>query len=80
MRMSARVPFALLLASIFLSAASYLPAGPQSAAAGAPGTPIGKPVRIEAPLGFPAVPIPPDNPPTEETIALGRRLYYLNPS
>jgi cytochrome c peroxidase len=38
--------------------------------------PIGKPVKIKAPLGLPPVPIPPDNPPTEETIALGRRLYY----
>jgi cytochrome c peroxidase len=38
--------------------------------------PIGKPVQIQAPLGLPPVPIPPDNPPTAETIALGRRLYY----
>ena len=38
--------------------------------------PIGKPVQIEVPLGLPAVPIPSDNPPTAETIALGRRLYY----
>ena len=38
--------------------------------------PIGKPVQIKAPLGLPPVPIPPDNPPTAETIALGRRLYY----
>jgi len=38
--------------------------------------PVGKPVEIKAPLGLPAVPIPADNPPTEETIALGRRLYY----
>ncbi len=38
--------------------------------------PIGKPVKIKVPLGLPPVPIPPDNPPTEETIALGRRLYY----
>jgi cytochrome c peroxidase len=38
--------------------------------------PIGKLVKIKAPLGLPPVPIPPDNPPTEETIALGRRLYY----
>lgn len=42
----------------------------------APVMPIGKPVQIKAPLGLPAVPIPADNPPTEETIALGRRLYY----
>jgi len=38
--------------------------------------PLGKPVKIKAPLGLPPVPIPPDNPPTEDTIALGRRLYY----
>jgi cytochrome c peroxidase len=38
--------------------------------------PIGKPVQIKSPLGLPPVPIPADNPPTEETIALGRRLYY----
>jgi cytochrome c peroxidase len=33
-------------------------------------------VEIQAPLGLPPVPIPADNPPTAETIALGRRLYY----
>jgi len=38
--------------------------------------PIGKPVTIPVPLGLPPVPIPKDNPPTVETIALGRRLYY----
>ena len=38
--------------------------------------PIGKTVAIKAPLGLPPVPIPADNPPTAETIALGRRLYY----
>jgi len=38
--------------------------------------PIGKPLEIKAPLGLPPIPIPADNPPTEETIALGRRLYY----
>src|SRR5208282_5979778 len=41
--------------------------------------PVGKPVEIKAPLGLPPVPIPPDNPPTEETIALGRRLFYDPP-
>jgi cytochrome c peroxidase len=38
--------------------------------------PIGTPIQIAAPLGLPPVPIPPDNPPTAETIALGRKLYY----
>jgi len=38
--------------------------------------PVGKPLQIKAPLGLPLVPIPPDNPPTAETVALGRQLYY----
>lgn len=38
--------------------------------------PVGTPVAIVAPLGLPPVPIPADNPPTAETIALGRRLFY----
>jgi len=41
-----------------------------------PAYPIGKVVQIPTPLGLPPVPIPPDNPPTDETIALGRRLFY----
>jgi cytochrome c peroxidase len=38
--------------------------------------PIGQPVAIQAPLGLPPVPIPPENPPTTATIDLGRRLFY----
>jgi cytochrome c peroxidase len=38
--------------------------------------PIGKVVEIKAPLGLPPVPIPADNPPTAQTIALGRKLFY----
>jgi len=38
--------------------------------------PIGTPVSIQSPLGLPPVPIPENNPPTEDTIALGRMLYY----
>ncbi len=41
-----------------------------------PAMPIGAVVEIKAPLGLPPVPIPADNPPTAETIALGRQLYY----
>jgi cytochrome c peroxidase len=41
-----------------------------------PAKPIGAVVEIKAPLGLPAVPIPADNPPTAETISLGKRLYY----
>ncbi|HEY2119571.1 MAG TPA: cytochrome c peroxidase [Candidatus Acidoferrum sp.] len=42
----------------------------------APIVPIGKIIQIKAPLGLPPVPVPADNPLTEETVALGRRLYY----
>jgi cytochrome c peroxidase len=38
--------------------------------------PIGKPVEIAVPLGLPPLPPSPDNPPTAETIALGRKLFY----
>ena len=54
-------------------ASGFLLHGQENAA---PLLPIGKPMQIQAPLGLPPVPIPADNPPTAETIALGRRLYY----
>jgi len=38
--------------------------------------PVGKPLQLQTPLGLPPVPIPDDNPPTADTVALGRRLYY----
>ena len=38
--------------------------------------PVGTPVTITPPLGLPPVPIPADNPPTADTIALGRKLFY----
>jgi cytochrome c peroxidase len=37
---------------------------------------VGGPMEIKAPLGLPTVPLPADNPPTADTIALGRKLYY----
>ena len=69
--------FVLVFLGLFLLAAfAYLPAKAQSAPSPSAKMPVGKTVEIKAPLGLPPVPIPPDNPPTEETIALGRRLYY----
>jgi cytochrome c peroxidase len=50
---------------------------PETAAA-APAKPIGTPIEIPAPLGLPAVPIPAGNPPTAETVALGRKLFFEN--
>jgi cytochrome c peroxidase len=43
---------------------------------GAAAHPSGSPIKISAPLGLPPVPVPPDNPPTIDSIALGRRLFY----
>jgi cytochrome c peroxidase len=41
-----------------------------------PAHPLGKPITIAAPLGLPPVPVPADNPPTAETIALGKTLFF----
>jgi cytochrome c peroxidase len=70
----------VLAAAIIFAALAHSPTieaapGPDHASRAAL-MPIEKPVKIKAPLGLPPVPIPSDNPPTEETIALGRRLYY----
>lgn len=78
--MSARraLRLGLLASGLFLAGLPELGCGvpgmsgkPQASA-----IPIGSPVRIEPPLGLPAEPLPPGNPPTAETIALGRRLFY----
>ncbi|MFN7933425.1 MAG: cytochrome c peroxidase [Bryobacteraceae bacterium] len=42
----------------------------------APAKPVGTAIVLPASLGLPPVPIPSDNPPTAETVQLGRRLYY----
>jgi cytochrome c peroxidase len=41
-----------------------------------PAVPRGKPIQIQIPLGLPPLPIPQDNPPTEETVALGKKLFF----
>jgi cytochrome c peroxidase len=68
----------ICLAAALLSGCSSEPAKKAEAETPSlpPARPIGKVVEIKAPLGLPPVPIPADNPPTAETIALGRRLYY----
>ena len=38
--------------------------------------PLGAALTIQVPLGLPPLPIPEDNPPTVNTVALGRMLYY----
>jgi cytochrome c peroxidase len=41
-----------------------------------PAVPIGPQVKLNTPLGLPPILVPRDSPPTAETIALGRQLYY----
>jgi cytochrome c peroxidase len=68
---------AILIISLLAVCHALLSCKPKPAAAPRPEVkPIGVPIQIAAPLGLPPVPIPPDNPPTAETVALGRRLYY----
>ena len=38
--------------------------------------PLGAEVHIQVPLGLPPLPVPKNDPPTAETIALGRKLFY----
>ncbi len=80
---TSRVILLLLVAALAVIAVvwyqrSRQPTQRQTAAQPAtpPVRPIGAVVEIKAPLGLPPVPVPADNPPTAEAIALGRRLYY----
>jgi cytochrome c peroxidase len=68
--------FVLAVTLCAAAAALILFANNQVVSAQATAHPIGKTVAIQPPLGLPPVPVPADNPPTAETIALGRRLYY----
>ena len=73
-----RIPIRFLLPALVIFAFFCLAMTYRAVEAAPPVTtlPAGKPITIKAPLGLPPVPIPPDNPPTAETVALGRRLYY----
>ena len=62
----------VLVALIF----AFVTVQPASAQTASTVMPIGKRVEIKAPLGLPPLPVPADNPLTEDSIALGRRLYY----
>jgi len=68
--------FGLLLVLSALIAANFKLRASGLPSAGGAILPVGQHIQIKAPLGLPPVPIPADNPPTADTIALGRRLYY----
>lgn len=71
--------FAIFLAALLIFAIAYHPVNAISRPADqvVPSVmPAGEPLLIKAPLGLPPVPVPADNPPTAETVKLGRRLYY----
>jgi len=73
--MRGRTFVALLLLILVVGAGYWLYRG-REASPPPSTTPLGARATLTPPLGLPAVPVPPDNPPTAETIALGRRLYY----
>lgn len=70
--------FAFFLLVLLVFGVAYNPTDAMSRPADKSGAtlPVGKPLQIKAPLGLPPIPIPADNPPTSETVALGRQLYY----
>ncbi|MBM3795561.1 MAG: c-type cytochrome [Acidobacteria bacterium] len=68
-----RLAFALLWS---LGTACTRPQPPQPRSAVDSAKPVGQPVAIRGALGLPPLPVPADNPPTAETIALGRDLFH----
>lgn len=76
-----RTPLRILLLALAVLGMLWIAAGLLSVTAATPDNPpavrpVGQPIAIKAPLGLPLVPIPAHNPPTRDTITLGRRLYY----
>jgi cytochrome c peroxidase len=62
------------IASAGWVAAAAEPTGAPAASAGAPAAPIAR--SWEAPAGFEDQPVPADNPPTAEKVALGQALFF----
>ena len=80
-RFAASATLAGLAAAVALLAAdSGIPLRARSRGAAVPpmrpAIPLGEPITIQAPLGLPPVPVPKDNPPTRETVFLGRKLFF----
>lgn len=62
---------ALLLIAVLAAVGCSGPEPPSG-----PVMPVGESLAIEPPLGLPDMAAPADNPPTAQTVALGRKLYY----
>jgi cytochrome c peroxidase len=71
-----RTSIGYVFLAVTAAAISWTVLGSETTRAQTSPRPVGTPIQIKAPLGLPPVPVPADNPPTKETIALGRRLYY----
>jgi cytochrome c peroxidase len=70
---AAKFSMQVAIANILLAIAVVLLTGCKTPGSASP---IGPVEEIEAPLGLPPVPVPRDNPPTAQTITLGRQLFY----
>lgn len=71
-----RLHSVLILYLVLLFSCSTATEEKKAATPPQPAKPAGAVVEIKAPLGLPPVPVPAGNPPTAETISLGRKLYY----
>jgi cytochrome c peroxidase len=69
-----RSPYALSIVALILTGCAGNKT--EAPAAAKPAKPIGAVIEIPTPLGLPPVPVPADNPPTAETVALGKKLYF----
>ena len=73
-KQASAIAAAILLVSVSCGSAEKTKA-PEAAVSGS-AKPIGVPISLSSPLGLPVVPIPAANPPTAETVALGRKLFF----
>jgi len=71
-----RASLAILFCLCLSSCSSYSSKKSDALTPEIPARTVGVVFEIKAPLGLPAVPLPADNPPTVDSIALGRKLFY----
>lgn len=71
-----KVPMLRIFATVISGGVLWFACTPAPESYPPAATPVGEMIEIAPPLGLPNVPIPVDNPPTSETISLGRRLFY----
>jgi len=72
MQRKPQIAVLLLVAGLLVAGRAQAPPSTAKAAS----RPAGEPIRLQIPLGLPPLAVPGDNPPTQATVALGRKLFY----